>query len=111
MLTRSIAAEYADHGVRASCVCPAGYSTSIGQHTQEDAVHWTSAVTEGMRVYDLSAIQPIRGPANSSEIASVVAFLASDDASIVTGAVVMADAGWHTAVYYSQAALGASVAR
>jgi NAD(P)-dependent dehydrogenase (short-subunit alcohol dehydrogenase family) len=40
------------------------------------------------------ARQAIRRIARPDEIAAVTAFLASDDASFVTGAVVPADGGW-----------------
>jgi meso-butanediol dehydrogenase / (S,S)-butanediol dehydrogenase / diacetyl reductase len=41
----------------------------------------------------VTADVPLGRPATADEIASICAFLASDDASIMTGAVVMADGG------------------
>ena len=47
---------------------------------------------------DLGAIVnqiPMKRPSDVSEVAKVVAFLASDDASYMTGAEILVDGGWH----------------
>ena len=41
----------------------------------------------------VTADVPLRRPASSEEIAAVVRFLASDEASVITGAVIVADGG------------------
>ena len=92
MLTRTIAAEYGDDNIRANCVCPGGVDTPLQRHIAEDVANWTSAVTEPRRTYPLAP--PIRRDADPLEIANVVAFLASDDASFMTGAAVMVDGGY-----------------
>lgn len=82
--TKSIAAEYARRGIRANCVCPGGTMTpllaEIDKHrTGED--HFR----EG---------HPIGRYADPAEIASVVAFLVSDDSSFVLGSALMVDGGY-----------------
>jgi NAD(P)-dependent dehydrogenase (short-subunit alcohol dehydrogenase family) len=83
-LTRSIAANYADDGIRANCVCPGSVETSLHVHSNlaADAVNrsrWIKA--------------PMPRRADPSEIAGAISFLASDEASFITGAALMADGG------------------
>jgi NAD(P)-dependent dehydrogenase (short-subunit alcohol dehydrogenase family) len=83
-LTRSIAVNYADDGIRANCVCPDSVETSLHVHSNlaADGVNrskWIKA--------------PIPRRADPSEIAGAISFLASDDASFITGAVFMVDGG------------------
>lgn len=81
--TRSLALECAEHGIRANAVCPGLIETSlIGPSLS------TPAGTEAW----LSPI-PLGRPGQPEEIAAVVAFLASDDASYMTGSIVTADGG------------------
>jgi len=45
-------------------------------------------------VYDtIDSFQPVGRPGEPGEIANVIAFLASDEASFMTGSVVLADGG------------------
>ncbi|MBI4766213.1 MAG: SDR family oxidoreductase [Deltaproteobacteria bacterium] len=91
-LTRAIATEYAHRGVRANCVCPGAVATDIGKHTREDSVHWTSEIKDEPRQYTPQA--PMMRAADPMEIANVVAFLASDESSFMTGSAVMVDGGY-----------------
>jgi NAD(P)-dependent dehydrogenase (short-subunit alcohol dehydrogenase family) len=91
-LTRAIATEYAHKGIRANCVCPGGVATSIAKHAQEDAPNWTTEVTEEPRQY--RADIPMKRFSDPAEIANVVAFLASDESSFMTGSAVMVDGGY-----------------
>ena len=91
MLTRCIAAEYGDHGIRANCVCPGGVETDMQAHMHAESPTWVSQTTHQARTYQFDP--PIRRFADPMEIANVVAFLASDEASFMTGAAVMADGG------------------
>jgi 3alpha(or 20beta)-hydroxysteroid dehydrogenase len=79
-LTRSTALEVAIHGVRVNMVC-AGPSKAIAAELDES---------------DLGALAssvPMGRLADPAEVASVVAFLASDDSSCCTGATIAADLG------------------
>ncbi|MBL7166459.1 MAG: SDR family oxidoreductase [Dehalococcoidales bacterium] len=91
-LTRAIATEYAHKGVRANCVCPGAVSTNLGKHIQEDSVNWTSDVRDEVRSYKMEA--PMMRRADPMEVANVVAFLASDESSFMTGSAVMVDGGY-----------------
>ena len=78
-LTRSIAVEYAAQGIRCNAVCPGVIQTPLigGAPLPEDF---------------LKTI-PLGRTGKPEEIANVVLFLASDLASYVTGAIVIADGG------------------
>lgn len=91
-LTRAIATEYAHQGVRANCVCPGAVATDLGKHTQEDSSRWTSEIKEERRKYSFDV--PMMRVADPMEIAHVVAFLASDESSFMTGSAVMVDGGY-----------------
>ena len=82
--TKSIAAEYARRGIRANCVCPGGTMTPM---LAEIDRHRTGPdhFREG---------HPIGRYADPGEIASVVAFLLSDDSSFVLGSALMVDGGY-----------------
>jgi meso-butanediol dehydrogenase / (S,S)-butanediol dehydrogenase / diacetyl reductase len=82
-LTRAVALEYAPDGIRANCVCPGAIDTPLLQSALSN-----TGFSEAIR----TAI-PMRRVGRAEEIADVVLFLASDLASYVTGAIVIADGG------------------
>jgi len=84
-LTKTLAIEWAQYSVRVNCVAPA--------YVETDRIK--TEVKAGTR--DISpAVKrtPLKRLGSPNEVASVVAFLASDDASFVTGETVVADGGW-----------------
>lgn len=91
-IVRAVATEYADDGVRANCVCPGFVSTEIVDHAIETAGETTTPRSDHRPAARLRP--PMSRAADPSEIASVVAFLLSDDASFLTGSAVMADGGY-----------------
>jgi NAD(P)-dependent dehydrogenase (short-subunit alcohol dehydrogenase family) len=89
-LTRSVAAEYAGRGVRANCVCPGKVRTGLIANTE---------ALSGASVRQAAAPSawvepPVTRLAEASEIAGVIAFLLSDDASFITGAALAVDGGY-----------------
>jgi NAD(P)-dependent dehydrogenase (short-subunit alcohol dehydrogenase family) len=85
-LTRSIAALYADDGLRCNAVCPGGVETNIAA-TATPTVDW--AYRRLQRSFAKSG-----PPAQPDQIAALISWLASDEASNVNGAVVTADGGF-----------------
>jgi NAD(P)-dependent dehydrogenase (short-subunit alcohol dehydrogenase family) len=83
-LTRSLAVDYGREGVRANCVSP-GFILS------ERARIWLDG-GPGRREAMAAAI-PLGRPGESEEVAGVVAFLLSDDATYINGAVIPVDGG------------------
>jgi NAD(P)-dependent dehydrogenase (short-subunit alcohol dehydrogenase family) len=91
-LTRSLARDYGPQGVRVNAVCPGWVKTPMA-----DSELGVLAEAKGLTLDETYALVtrdvPLRRPAEPEEIAAVCLFLASDEASIVTGAVVTADGG------------------
>jgi NAD(P)-dependent dehydrogenase (short-subunit alcohol dehydrogenase family) len=85
-LTRAAAAELGPD-IRVNAVCPGGVETEMSR------VHLLSFEDQEAASRKLTGRQMIPRYAQPAEIAAVIAFLASDDASFVTGATVAADAG------------------
>jgi NAD(P)-dependent dehydrogenase (short-subunit alcohol dehydrogenase family) len=86
-LTRAAAVDYAGDGVRVNAVAPGSVDTpmlSYALSLADDPV--------GLRA-EVDNMHPLRRMAQPREIAEVVAFLASDRASFVTGAVYVVDGG------------------
>ena len=91
-LVRSIAVDFGPRGVRANAVCPAWVRTPMGDRTVEDLA--ASLRVDRDEAYRLATRHvPLRRAAEAEEIARCIAFLACDDASIVTGAALVADGG------------------
>jgi NAD(P)-dependent dehydrogenase (short-subunit alcohol dehydrogenase family) len=86
-LTRSLALDEARHGIRANAVCPGFTRTRM----VEDGIRAAPDPEAAERL--LRARHPLGRIAEPAEIANVVAFLASDEASFVTGASILVDGG------------------
>jgi NAD(P)-dependent dehydrogenase (short-subunit alcohol dehydrogenase family) len=88
-LTRSLALVGAPDGIRVNVVCPGTVDTPmLPQFFGREAGADVSALVENF----VSGI-PLGRAAQPQEIASVIAFLASDDASFMTGVTVPVDGG------------------
>jgi meso-butanediol dehydrogenase / (S,S)-butanediol dehydrogenase / diacetyl reductase len=83
-LTKTAAVENAAHGVRVNCICPGPISTP-------PLAAWLDAIPGGAEAFSKQI--PAGRIGEADEIANVATFLASDEASYVTGAVVVADGG------------------
>ena len=91
-LARSIAVDYGPRGIRANTLCPGWVVTPMADEEMDEL---GAAMGIGRQeAYDLATTDvPLRRPATAEEIASCCLFLASDESSIVTGAVLVADGG------------------
>ncbi|MGF7239478.1 MAG: SDR family NAD(P)-dependent oxidoreductase [Frankia sp.] len=85
-LTRSAAAEFSPL-IRVNAVCPGGVETDMSRE------HLASFEDKEAAIAKLTGRQLLPRYAQPSEIAAVIAFLLSDDASFMTGAIVAAEAG------------------
>jgi meso-butanediol dehydrogenase / (S,S)-butanediol dehydrogenase / diacetyl reductase len=83
-MTRVIAVEYAKQGLRANCVCPGGVATPL---------HGQFRMPKGADPDLLRGAMPPVPYVGPEHAASVIAFLASDDAKYINGAEIRADGG------------------
>jgi meso-butanediol dehydrogenase/(S,S)-butanediol dehydrogenase/diacetyl reductase len=90
MLTQSLAVDHAHEGLRANVVCPGWTITEMAD--EEMAAFGAERGVGVPGAYELvTALVPQRRPADASEVAAVVAWLLSDAASYVNGAVIPVD--------------------
>lgn len=84
-LTKCIAVEYAKRGLRAVAICPGGVNTPLNADL---------ALPEGADKALFQRLMPLAFPiAEPEEIAAAVAYLASDEARFVNGAIFSIDGG------------------
>jgi NAD(P)-dependent dehydrogenase (short-subunit alcohol dehydrogenase family) len=83
-MTRSLAAEWAERGVRVNCVAPTYVDTAMSR----------GGFTEADRMPIWMDMTPMRRYARADEIASPILFLASDASSAMTGSIVVVDCGY-----------------
>ncbi len=85
-LTRSIALDYAANGVRANAICPGFIDT---ERSAAFVAHNRSAEWMTQKLAEI----PLGRLGRPEEVASLAAFLASDEAAFITGAVIPIDGG------------------
>ncbi|MBN2060941.1 MAG: glucose 1-dehydrogenase [Deltaproteobacteria bacterium] len=92
MLTQQVALEYGPQNIRSNVVCPGATRTSMIEET-------VGLLAKDMGT-DIDAVfrrfsshVPLRRISNPSEMGGVCSFLASDDSSFMTGAVLVVDGG------------------
>jgi 2-keto-3-deoxy-L-fuconate dehydrogenase len=87
-LTKSVAADFVGRGIRCNAVCPGTVDTPSLQQRLHAAGDYAKA--RG----DFEARQPMGRLGQVNEIAALVAFLASDESSFITGQAYAIDGGW-----------------
>jgi len=90
-LTKSLAASLADRGVRVNAVAPGGTVTEM---------HWAGAEDPAAARRAMEEARPanlLRRFARPEEVAAAICFLASEDASFITGVTLPVDGGGHGA--------------
>ena len=91
-LNRSLARDYGPRGVRVNAVCPGWVTTPMADEEMQPLMNFHGETLQ-QAYARVCADVPLRRPASAEEIARVCRFLAGPDASIITGASVVADGG------------------
>jgi len=84
-LTRALADEYLERGIRVNCVAPGGIATPL-----QDAFR---IMPENIEFRKLAKIRTPLGNATPEEVAGLIAFVASEEGRYMTGAIVSIDGG------------------
>ncbi len=92
MLTKCLAQQYADRGVRVNCVLPGPIDTPLLQRSFPDE---ETARRCAARI-------PLRRIGQPEDVAAMVAFLVSDEASYITGGAFPVDGGVSSSSLYSK---------
>jgi NAD(P)-dependent dehydrogenase (short-subunit alcohol dehydrogenase family) len=88
-MTRNMAMDFAPHNIRVNCVCPGSIITSATHQYMEETGKTLEQVDaeEGAKTF-------LKRAGKASEVAYAILFLASDEASYITGAHLMVDGGY-----------------
>jgi NAD(P)-dependent dehydrogenase (short-subunit alcohol dehydrogenase family) len=88
-LARAISVEYRDQGIRCNAVCPGFVKTAHG-------LREISELDDAGQAWEEGALAEAQGRiCEPEEVASAVVFLASDEASFITGNALYVDNGWY----------------
>ena len=88
-LARTISAEYRDNGIRCNAVCPGFVKTAHG-------LREISELDSAGQAWEEGALADAQGRiCDPEEVAAAVVFLASDEASFITGNALYVDNGWY----------------
>ncbi len=91
-LTRSMAMDYGQHGIRVNALCPGWFLSEMSQMEMEELAK-DKEISVPAAIDLVTQYLPLRRMADPDEIAACVEFLASDSSSFVTGTVLVADGG------------------
>ena len=87
MLSKAVALDYADKGVRCNCLCPGWVDTPIN-HPHAERMGGLDGVLESLPEW-----QPIGRQGYPEEIADAAVYLASDESAFMTGSAFVIDGG------------------
>jgi NAD(P)-dependent dehydrogenase (short-subunit alcohol dehydrogenase family) len=88
VLTKSMALDFAKHNIRVNCVAPGAIDTP----------RLRLKINSSINPEEMESVLNSKGVLNrmgkSEEVANVIYFLASDEATFVTGSIWLVDGGW-----------------
>lgn len=96
-LSRAVAYEWAKTGIRVNCVLPGPVQTNLGTDWDPPLDAEGNPLAPEVALAAWAAMVPMQRLGAAADIASMIAFLASDGAAFVTGAEFTADGGYTAA--------------
>ena len=88
LMTKAMALDHADQGIRVNCVCPGDVKTQmLDEDARMQGMTWDEYHAQAI------AQRPMGRIGTPEEIAKTALFLASDDSTFVTGASLVVDGG------------------
>jgi NAD(P)-dependent dehydrogenase (short-subunit alcohol dehydrogenase family) len=92
MLTQQVALDFGPEKIRCNAVCPGGTRTAMLEKSLGPLAEALGTDVDGV-FKRISAMIPLRRTADPGEIAGICSYLASDDSTFMTGAVLVVDGG------------------
>jgi len=92
-MAKTTALDYANFNIRVNAVCPGTIETPLF-HNAIDAYCVKSGENKAEIVAEEASLQPLNRLGQADEVAALVSFLASDDASFITGSLQSIDGGY-----------------
>ena len=92
-MAKTTALDYASFNIRVNAVCPGTIETPLF-HNAIDAYCAKSGANKAEIVAEEASLQPLNRLGQADEVAALVSFLASDDASFITGSLQSIDGGY-----------------
>ncbi|MBX9687456.1 MAG: SDR family oxidoreductase [Candidatus Obscuribacterales bacterium] len=92
-LTRSMALDYGKYNIRCNCICPGCIKTPLCQRFNAEVGALEGKTGEEVLNEFVKANIPMQRVGMPEEVAAVLAFLCSDDARYISGAIIPVDGG------------------
>ena len=92
--TKTVALELAEQGITVNAVCPGYVLTPLVEKQIPDTARARGIISEAVIRDVLLAAQPTKKFVTVEEVAALTAFLCSQDAASITGAVLPVEGGW-----------------
>lgn len=92
-MAKTTAIDYAKYNIRANAVCPGTIETPLYHHAIDNYCERSGADKESVHK-DEALLQPLGRIGQADEVAAMVQFLSSDEASFITGSLQLIDGGY-----------------
>jgi len=93
-LTKTVALEVAEQGITVNAICPGYVRTSLVEKQIPDTMKARNMTEEQVKNDVLLAAQPTKQFVTVEQVAALTAFLCSDGAASITGAILPIEGGW-----------------